>query len=157
FSSRRRHTRFSRDWSSDVCSSDLTTVHRLGAAVVAALVRVDDAVAAQVHPLARHARDPAAVAWLHGLAVGRATISRSLVAVVARLPGPQVAIAADDRGHTRRPRRRAGEVRLDDTRTRTAIARHAVAVVAGLGWVEVDLSVAARRCRHQHAVVRRVL
>src|SRR5690606_40976175 len=27
FSSRRRHTRFSRDWSSDVCSSDL---HRLG-------------------------------------------------------------------------------------------------------------------------------
>src|SRR5690606_14862719 len=27
FSSRRRHTRFSRDWSSDVCSSDLTTVN----------------------------------------------------------------------------------------------------------------------------------
>src|SRR5690606_33297924 len=26
FSSRRRHTRFSRDWSSDVCSSDLTCV-----------------------------------------------------------------------------------------------------------------------------------
>src|SRR5690606_40681109 len=25
FSSRRRHTRFSRDWSSDVCSSDLLT------------------------------------------------------------------------------------------------------------------------------------
>src|SRR5690606_40967361 len=25
FSSRRRHTRFSRDWSSDVCSSDLRT------------------------------------------------------------------------------------------------------------------------------------
>src|SRR6266511_4343393 len=29
FSSRRRHTRFSRDWSSDVCSSDLGTT-RLG-------------------------------------------------------------------------------------------------------------------------------
>src|SRR5690606_41048414 len=29
FSSRRRHTRFSRDWSSDVCSSDLTLVHGL--------------------------------------------------------------------------------------------------------------------------------
>src|SRR5690606_40639710 len=30
FSSRRRHTRFSRDWSSDVCSSDLWTsaLHR---------------------------------------------------------------------------------------------------------------------------------
>src|SRR5690606_40963764 len=26
FSSRRRHTRFSRDWSSDVCSSDLSSV-----------------------------------------------------------------------------------------------------------------------------------
>src|SRR5690606_40379877 len=28
FSSRRRHTRFSRDWSSDVCSSDLATSAR---------------------------------------------------------------------------------------------------------------------------------
>src|SRR5690606_40783234 len=28
FSSRRRHTRFSRDWSSDVCSSDLVIVPR---------------------------------------------------------------------------------------------------------------------------------
>src|SRR5690606_40269366 len=27
FSSRRRHTRFSRDWSSDVCSSDLGGFH----------------------------------------------------------------------------------------------------------------------------------
>src|SRR5690606_39459343 len=42
FSSRRRHTRFSRDWSSDVCSSDLalatptTTVDVNGAPVPAA-------------------------------------------------------------------------------------------------------------------------
>src|SRR5690606_40137743 len=28
FSSRRRHTRFSRDWSSDVCSSDLCDIPR---------------------------------------------------------------------------------------------------------------------------------
>src|SRR5690606_40053288 len=28
FSSRRRHTRFSRDWSSDVCSSDLLAASR---------------------------------------------------------------------------------------------------------------------------------
>src|SRR5690606_39547575 len=27
FSSRSRHTRFSRDWSSDVCSSDLVDIH----------------------------------------------------------------------------------------------------------------------------------
>src|SRR5690606_40976229 len=30
FSSRRRHTRFSRDWSSDVCSSDLVRAPGLG-------------------------------------------------------------------------------------------------------------------------------
>src|SRR5690606_40384586 len=30
FSSRRRHTRFSRDWSSDVCSSDLLLQGRRG-------------------------------------------------------------------------------------------------------------------------------
>src|SRR5690606_41993972 len=30
FSSRRRHTSFSRDWSSDVCSSDLPTVKVIG-------------------------------------------------------------------------------------------------------------------------------
>src|SRR5690606_39877709 len=30
FSSRRRHTRFSRDWSSDVCSSDLEFDYALG-------------------------------------------------------------------------------------------------------------------------------
>src|SRR2546422_11238443 len=29
FSSRRRHTRCSRDWSSDVCSSDLVTIYRV--------------------------------------------------------------------------------------------------------------------------------
>src|SRR5690606_40665298 len=29
FSSRRRHTRFSRDWSSDVCSSDLPIFERI--------------------------------------------------------------------------------------------------------------------------------
>src|SRR3712207_7369483 len=35
FSSRRRHTRYWRDWSSDVCSSDLLAL--LGSAVVALL------------------------------------------------------------------------------------------------------------------------
>src|SRR5690606_40575853 len=32
FSSRRRHTRFSRDWSSDVCSSDLDCKYRINLA-----------------------------------------------------------------------------------------------------------------------------
>src|SRR5690606_40159795 len=31
FSSRRRHTRFSRDWSSDVCSSDLVSTDSIAA------------------------------------------------------------------------------------------------------------------------------
>src|SRR3712207_7216318 len=45
FSSRRRHTRYWRDWSSDVCSSDL--LQDLGVAVVAGHgVLVDVAVAA---------------------------------------------------------------------------------------------------------------
>src|SRR5690606_14456901 len=34
FSSRRRHTRFSRDWSSDVCSSDLLNARKLGLTLV---------------------------------------------------------------------------------------------------------------------------
>src|SRR5207302_8225337 len=33
FSSRRRHTRFSRDWSSDVCSSDLNNAFLLAASI----------------------------------------------------------------------------------------------------------------------------
>src|SRR5690606_40376573 len=35
FTSRRRHTRFSRDWSSDVCSSDLQAQQLSGARIVA--------------------------------------------------------------------------------------------------------------------------
>src|SRR5690606_40232062 len=40
FSSRRRHTRFSRDWSSDVCSSDLFWSWEVSYLVMAALVGV---------------------------------------------------------------------------------------------------------------------
>src|SRR2546422_6832036 len=40
FSSRRRHTRCSRDWSSDVCSSDLASRERLGQRYLEALERV---------------------------------------------------------------------------------------------------------------------
>src|SRR2546422_6413749 len=34
FSSRRRHTRCSRDWSSDVCSSDLSSLAEMGAVIL---------------------------------------------------------------------------------------------------------------------------
>src|SRR5207302_2096005 len=45
FSSRRRHTRFSRDWSSDVCSSDLELEARL---VLLEALHVGEAVGVQV-------------------------------------------------------------------------------------------------------------
>src|SRR5690606_39511001 len=38
FSSRRRHTRFSRDWSSDVCSSDLSITKVFTAAAILMLI-----------------------------------------------------------------------------------------------------------------------
>src|SRR5690606_40936099 len=43
FSSRRRHTRFSRDWSSDVCSSDLVgRLQQRGIEVAAPCLDVED-------------------------------------------------------------------------------------------------------------------
>src|SRR5690606_40594160 len=46
FSSRRRHTRFSRDWSSDVCSSDLAAV--IMVAVFAGFVLTHDIMIKQI-------------------------------------------------------------------------------------------------------------
>src|SRR5690349_5944153 len=43
FSSRRRHTRSLRDWSSDVCSSDLGAVSRPGAPVSGIAALIDEA------------------------------------------------------------------------------------------------------------------
>src|SRR5690606_39859621 len=43
FSSRRRHTRFSRDWSSDVCSADLEAVKKYGGALASTLALLADA------------------------------------------------------------------------------------------------------------------
>src|SRR2546422_4043455 len=45
FSSRRRHTRCSRDWSSDVCSSDLLVATFLGLTALAPLLAPYDPVA----------------------------------------------------------------------------------------------------------------
>src|SRR2546422_4187978 len=65
FSSRRRHTRCSRDWSSDVCSSDLnfplTAIHRRGDGVAVdggeREVDVDEADLPRVHELALERRE----------------------------------------------------------------------------------------------------
>src|SRR5690606_40250121 len=43
FSSRRRHTRFSRDWSSDVCSSDLETSLQVSGGTLEVIGAVDGA------------------------------------------------------------------------------------------------------------------
>src|SRR5690606_40973163 len=58
FSSRRRHTRFSRDWSSDVCSSDLraSAAAALGfgtdANAAAALARIEQGAGLRMQQLA---------------------------------------------------------------------------------------------------------
>src|SRR5207237_7870358 len=52
FSSRRRHTRFKCDWSSDVCSSDLEPAHPSAVGIL----RTDEPVRA---PLLEAVRDPA--------------------------------------------------------------------------------------------------
>src|SRR2546429_2017126 len=67
FSSRRRHTRCSRDWSSDVCSSDLALMHesvrqavRVGSADVgqAQLIPAMCAVDEQLRDTGRSLADP---------------------------------------------------------------------------------------------------
>src|SRR2546421_3682580 len=42
FSSRRRHTRSDRDWSSDVCSSDLIAANRLRGSSMSELLSMDE-------------------------------------------------------------------------------------------------------------------
>src|SRR5690606_39637268 len=42
FSSRRRHTRFSRDWSSDVCSSDLVEVDNYFSVLAKGILPIQD-------------------------------------------------------------------------------------------------------------------
>src|SRR5690606_40376182 len=52
FSSRRRHTRFSRDWSSDVCSSDLNVA--IVAHVDHGKTTIVDAMLQQTHAFSSH-------------------------------------------------------------------------------------------------------
>src|SRR5690606_39760199 len=62
FSSRRRHTRFSRDWSSDVCSSDLFAGARRGSASTSdfSAQALRETVEAAWHIARYTAEDPAA-------------------------------------------------------------------------------------------------
>src|SRR5690606_39675559 len=60
FSSRRRHTRFSRDWSSDVCSSDLKGYEVHGIIRRASLFNTD-----RIDHLYKDPHDPEARMFLH--------------------------------------------------------------------------------------------
>src|SRR5690606_40470143 len=102
FSSRRRHTRFSRDWSSDVCSSDLIpSAIRKGEALLfrpsSKLVQEAQIVIKEkadvVDPVAQHGdtfdshaeRKPAYFLWKIGRASCRERVETSEVAVSVRI------------------------------------------------------------------------
>src|SRR3712207_7463714 len=63
FSSRRRHTRYWRDWSSDVCSSDLINFEGLGVRRREDVERIHRAVEERLAPLGR--KVPAIVNYDH--------------------------------------------------------------------------------------------
>src|SRR5690606_40980830 len=73
FSSRRRHTRFSRDWSSDVCSSDLTgkPLRSSSSPRATIIVRVSSWAGSPVVPSTRSRKENGAYA------TGRSSISRA--------------------------------------------------------------------------------
>src|SRR6266853_4152304 len=59
FSSRRRHTRFDCDWSSDVCSSDLRRAHRRSECRLEGKIAVGDLLHADGVPRRRRQGEPA--------------------------------------------------------------------------------------------------
>src|SRR5207237_6704135 len=73
FSSRRRHTRFKCDWSSDVCSSDLAYAYQNGANRIAFIGAGESALPALMDDQSRH-----------------------LFAIVALSPGPLGTLTAND-------------------------------------------------------------
>src|SRR5690606_19377652 len=109
FSSRRRHTRFSRDWSSDVCSSDLgdtdlAATYRAHAARTAKAVNDHlwdaDAGAYKVSPSdGRHPQDGNAMAVVAGVATGDR--ARSVLKFFGdALAGPHGDLTVDEPGGT---------------------------------------------------------
>src|SRR2546430_8114037 len=69
FSSRRRHTRFDCDWSSDVCSSDLGLLDRRSAAVARGRPRVLLLLGLQLLQALEHALGADDVGMLLGIAL----------------------------------------------------------------------------------------
>jgi hypothetical protein len=125
----------------------------VGVAIVTALHRVDDAVAADVDTLAVGTRRTTCVAWLYQVACLRAAIAADTVAVVAGFARAQSAVPTNDGGDAWLARRGTLEVRLDLAHARTPVPWQSVAVVAVLAGL-VQLSIAAGgACRHHEALL----
>src|SRR5207245_5943195 len=92
FSSRRRHTRCYRDWSSDVCSSDLSIVRGNTQQAIVAMLR--EAGAAEVH--VRISSPP--VIWPCFYGIDFAT-REELIAGRASVPEITASIGADSLGY----------------------------------------------------------
>src|SRR5207302_2902262 len=88
FSSRRRHTRFSRDWSSDVCSSDLiygTLLSDMQSNYTTIFLRQEFLVqgrGAITNLLINHQSDDGFIAWLNGVEVFRYNVPGDRKSVV---------------------------------------------------------------------------
>src|SRR5712664_4299369 len=76
FSSRRRHTRSDRDWSSDVCSSDLRLAVRITGSEQDAEEVVQDALWTATRKIDTFRGDSALGTWLHRIAVNAANQKR---------------------------------------------------------------------------------
>src|SRR3712207_4195725 len=98
FSSRRRHTRYWRDWSSDVCSSDLQDVGMALGVTLAERARVVDQSPENRRPHAIHAfpstrgdslrrtlmtfdHERAAASWPHAASMSRPRVSRTVAGI----------------------------------------------------------------------------
>src|SRR5688572_32532956 len=91
FSSRRRHTRFDCDWSSDVCSSDLTfsantTGNALGDFLLGSLTESRQSMPSTLSPYQHYAAIYAQDTWRVSPKIGRASCRESvdIQLVVAR-------------------------------------------------------------------------
>src|SRR5436309_4159143 len=95
FSSRRRHTRFSRDWSSDVCSSDL---EKLAAGNLKSLIGFDETELDDTGNIELRCWACAAGALGELLKIGRASCRERVEIFVAGVSLRKMSYAYEDEG-----------------------------------------------------------
>src|SRR5207249_9283338 len=129
FSSRRRHTRSKRDWSSDVCSSDLALGQTLGGGIdgdeAARVQRLVRALLDQLVVLDLHLERPAAIRLdfpVHDQELAALEDARQVRLVEPRAAQEAARVADHDgQGHARAPTRRRADPR-DGPRARARVA-----------------------------------